>query len=224
MMISVSAQWKEEYPDARFGILVVEGVQNRTGNNQLDQKRNLLEQRLRTRYSGMDRKELSAQPPFVEYQRYFKKFKQNYPVLFQLETVAFKGRPLRSPSPLVAAMFMAELEHGFLTAGHDLDRVATPLYLDVAVGKESYTAMGGEQKILKEGDMFLADKRGVLSSVLYGPDNRSMITHETSRVLYTVYGPSLVEAKDLQAHLEEIEKTVRIFSPDACKTRMDVLP
>jgi hypothetical protein len=43
-------------------------------------------------------------------------------------------------------------------------------------------------------------------------------------VLYTVYGPSLVEAKDLQAHLEEIEKTVRIFSPDACKTRMEVLP
>jgi hypothetical protein len=75
-------------------------------DNQLDQKRNLLEERLRTRYSGMDRKELSAQPPFVEYQRYFKKFKQNYPVLFQLETVAFKGRPLRSPSPLVAAMFM----------------------------------------------------------------------------------------------------------------------
>jgi hypothetical protein len=30
-----------------------------------------------------------------------------------------------------------------------------------------------------------------------------MITHENSRVLYMVYGPSLAEAKDLQDHLEE---------------------
>jgi hypothetical protein len=121
-MISVSVKWGK-YPNARFGILFIGGVQNREGSNQLDKKRELPEERLRSRYSGMDRKEVSAQPPFAEYQRYFKKFKQNYPVLFQLETVAFKGRSLSSPSPLVATMFMAELFPDLMLEAAMIDRI-----------------------------------------------------------------------------------------------------
>ncbi|MFP4483081.1 MAG: phenylalanine--tRNA ligase beta subunit-related protein, partial [Thermovirgaceae bacterium] len=190
-MISVSAKWKEAYPDASFGVLVIEGVQNGKWNRQLDTKRELLEERIRTQYSGKSKKEIRAEPLFAEYQRYFRKFGQNYPVLLQLETVALKGRPIRSPSPLVASMFMAELESGLLTAGHDFDSLETPLHLAIAEGEERYVTMDGTERILKKGDMFFSDQKGVLSSVLYGPDNRSMITKDTSRVLFTVYGHPL---------------------------------
>jgi len=40
-MISVSGDWMETCPDARLGIIVLEGVQNTKGNKQLDRKRRL---------------------------------------------------------------------------------------------------------------------------------------------------------------------------------------
>ncbi|MGC9372964.1 MAG: phenylalanine--tRNA ligase beta subunit-related protein [Thermovirgaceae bacterium] len=224
MMISVSDDWMETCPDVRVGIIALEGVQNTKGNTHLDRKRRLLEESLRGRYLGKNRKEIAKAPPFAEYQGYFRKFGHNYPVLLQLETVALKGRPLWSPSPLVSAMFMAELEWGFLTAGHYLDAISQPIHLDIAKGDEKYVTMGGKERVLKKGDMFLSDQAGILSSVLYGPDNMSMITPETSRALFTVYGPSMTEATAIRHYLEEIEKTVRVFSPDARKADLSILP
>ncbi len=134
-----------------------------------------------------------------------------------------KGKPILSPSPLVAAMFMAELKNGLLTAGHDLDKVSLPLVLDVARGGERYAAMGARNRELKEGDMFLSDSEGILSSVLYGPDDRSYITANTSRALFTSYGAPSLAAGILQYHLEEIEAFVHILSPEAERKELLIL-
>ena len=39
---------------------------------------------------------------------------------------------------------------------------------------------------MKPGDMMISDARGVISSIVYGPDQRTRITPETTRVLLTV--------------------------------------
>lgn len=54
--------------------------------------------------------------------KYRKDIGQIYPLVLNVETVVLKRKPVFSPSLLVAAMFMAELKKGFLTAGHDLER------------------------------------------------------------------------------------------------------
>lgn len=222
-MITASADWKASFPGTFFGILVMDGIGNSAGNSGIEEIKSSLEESLRKRHSGKSRKEIALEPPFEAYERYFRKFGQGYPVLHQVETVVLKGKPIFSPSPLVAAMFMAELKNGLLTAGHDLDKVLLPLLLDVSKGGESYTAMGGKERKLTPGDMFLSDRKGILSSVLYGPDDRSSITAETSRALFTVYGAPSLAAKELHAHLEEIEELVSTLSPEAKRKELLIL-
>jgi DNA/RNA-binding domain of Phe-tRNA-synthetase-like protein len=223
-MITVSENWKISFPSAYFGALVMEGIDNSIGNPGIEDKKARLEEELRKRHIGMSRKDFLEDESVALYERHFRKFGQGYPVLHQLETVALKGKPILSPSSLVAAMFMVELKNGFLTAGHDFEKVFPPMVLDVAGGSETYQSMGGKDRKLQKGDMFLSDRNGILSSVLYGPDNRSHITLETSRALFTVYGAPSLGAHELHRHLEEIEELVFILSPGAARMELGVYP
>ena len=212
-MISVSKEWKAAYPGCFFGLLAMEGLENTETCPGLDGKRQDLENFLGLKHAGKSRKDLLSDGKYAAYEAYFRRFGQGYPVLHQLESVALKGKPISSPSAVVSAMFMAELENGLLTAGHDLARIRLPLVLGSATGEETYDAIGGRPRVLQKGDMFLADRAGVLSSVLYGPDNGSFITKGTTEVLFTVYGVPGIPALDLQGHLEKIEALVRIVCP-----------
>jgi len=222
-MITASADWKTSFPGTCFGVLAMEGIDNSAVNSRIEERKASLEESLRQRHGGKSRKEIALEAPFEAYERYFRKFGQGYPVLHQVETVALKGKPIFSPSPLVAAMFMAELKNGLLTAGHDLDKVSLPLLLDTSKGGETYQAMGGKERKLLQGDMFLSDRKGILSSVLYGPDDRSSITAATTRALFTVYGAPSLAAEELLAHLEEIEELVRTVSPGAERKELLIL-
>ena len=220
-MFAASEEWKARYPDACFGVLIMEGVDNTGKCPALEERKDALEQNLRTLYAGKSRKEIGAEHPFASYGRYYKTFGKNYHVLFQVESVALKEKPIFSPSPLVAVMFMAELKNGLLTAGHDLDRTEPPFLLDVAKGGETFTSLGGTQRTLLPEDMYFSDRNGILSSIIYGPDDSSAITAATSRALFTVYGTPSISAGEVRAHLEEIEELVHILNPEA--TRKELL-
>ena len=153
----------------------------------LDGRKAELESQLRARFR--DRAELKALDPIPAYTAYYKRFKKTYHVLLQLESVVLKGKPIPRVAALVEAMFMAELKNLMLTAGHDLDAIVTPLRIDVADGSERYVRMNGEEQVLKAGDMYIADAEGIVSCIIYGPDNRTRIRPETERVVFTVYAP-----------------------------------
>jgi len=223
-MITASVDWKANFPGTCFGVLVMENIDNTALNSGLEERKASLEESLRLRHNGKSRKEIALSPPFEAYERYYRRFGQGYPVLHQVETVALKGKPVFSPSPLVAAMFMAELGNGLLTAGHDMDKVSLPLILDISRGGENYQAMGGKERKLLQGDMFLSDRRGILSSVLFGPDDRSPITAATTRALFTVYGAPSIATEKLRAHLEEIEELVSTLSPGAERKELLIIP
>ena len=222
-MITASPCWRASYPGACFGALVLEGVENSRGSRAFDERKSALETTLRSRHEGKSRKEIGMEEPFESYGRYYKKFGQGYPVLHQVETVALKGKPLFSSSPLVTAMFMAELKNGLLTAVHDLDRVRQPLFLGVSKGEEVYRALGGKERTLPPGDMFVSDVEGILSSIICGPDERTAVTHGTARILFTVYGVPSIPASEIRAHLEETEGLVRLISPRAERQELLIL-
>ena len=70
---------------------------------------------------------------------------------------------------------MAEIDSRVLTAGHDLGSIQGTLKLDVATGGESYTLMRGTAQTPKAGDMMISDEEGIISSIIYGPDQRTQI-------------------------------------------------
>ena len=214
-MFTVSKGWKTAYPGAAVGILVMRDVVNPKRHPALEERKEELERDLRSRYAGYDRACLKALPVLEAYGAYYRKFKKTYHVQLQLESVVFKGKSIPSVSALVEAMFVAELKNLLLTAGHDLAAIQEPVGVDVAEGSERYIRLNGQEQQLKPGDMMIADAQGVISSVLYGPDQRTRITTGTEQVLFTVYAPSGIGNEAVQKHLEDIRDNVLLVAPQA---------
>lgn len=215
MGFTLSEIWKETYPGAEVGILALRNVSNPDYHPAFDERKEELEHELRSKYSGYDRSALRALPTIQAYHNYYKPFKKTYHVQLQLESVVFKGKSIPRVAALVEAMFMAELKNLLLTAGHDSDVIQAPLRIDVAEGSESYIRINRQEQKLKSGDMMIADSKGVISSVLYGPDHRTQISSTTTRVIFTVYAPPGIGERVVYEHLKDIRSNVLIFAPEA---------
>lgn len=214
-MIEISSSWKSTYPGASLGVLVMHGVENPPQHPQLDGKKKDLENSLRGQFSSYDRASLKDVSVLASYRDYYKQFNKTYHVQHQLESVVFKNRPIPRVAALVEAMFMAELKNLLLTAGHDLDAIEAPLRIDVAKGTERYIRMNGEEQVLKAGDMMIADANDIVSCIIYGPDRRTRIRPETTRVVFTVYAPPGIEGQYVRHHLEDIRENVTVIAPGA---------
>jgi len=212
--------WKENHPHAALGVLAVEGIVNKQVSDALDAEKVALAQWLAERFDS--REPIKADATLQAYAAYYKRFRKNYHVFFQMESVAVKGKPIPRVNALVEAMFMAELKHGLLTAGHDLDEVAGAVTLDCAMGDKRYQTMSGEMKTLKTGDMYIRDEIGILSSIIYGPDGRTHITGKTRRALFTVYAVDGITERAVKRHMEDIVRWIRLFSPEAQTIAMAV--
>jgi DNA/RNA-binding domain of Phe-tRNA-synthetase-like protein len=112
-------------------------------------------------------------------------------------------------------MFMSEMDGLLLTAGHDLDSISLPMTLSVASGDETYTLLRGDIQTAKVGDMLIADSKGVISSIIYGPDQRTQITPGTCNVVFTVYAPDGIEETTVDKHLHSLMESVQIIEPQA---------
>ena len=214
-MFNVTSAWKSVYRDAHVGVLVMRDVTNPAQHSELEKRKAELEKQLRAQFAGQDRATLSSHPILQAYSAYYKRFKKSYHVQLQLESIAWKGKSIPSVSALVESMFMAEIKNMMLTAGHDLDVLELPLALDVSRGAETYTLMRGDEQILKPDDMFISDQKGVISSIIYGPDQRTQITPSTQNVVFTVYAPVGIDQSAVEKHLEELRDYVLIIAPQA---------
>jgi DNA/RNA-binding domain of Phe-tRNA-synthetase-like protein len=214
-MLTVSENWRNAYPGAAVGVLAMQNVANPKRHAALKARKVELEKQLRNRFADQGKAALKALPTIQAYSAYYKLFKKTYHVLLQLESVALQGKSIPSVASLVEAMFMAEMEDLILTAGHDLDVVQPPLRLDVSNGTECFVRMNGQEQVLKAGDMFIADARGVISSVIYGPDQRTQIRAETQRVFFTSYAPAGIGEQAVRRHLENIQANVKLVASEA---------
>jgi DNA/RNA-binding domain of Phe-tRNA-synthetase-like protein len=213
-MFNVTEAWKTTYPDAHAGILVMRNVHNPSAHSELESRKKELETQLRAQFAGQDRKAIEGIPTIAVYNAYYKQFKKTYHVQAQLESILFKDRPIPSVAALVEAMFMSEVKNMLLTAGHDLDQLQLPVTLNVASGHEQYTLLRGQEQILKSRDMYMADQVGVISSIIYGPDQRTQINAATCNALFAVYAPAGISPDSVKSHLQDIRDYVLVVSPD----------
>ena len=222
MQVLVADSWRSAHPGARVGMLALRSVRNPALAEALAAESRSLERSLREQFAGRTRAELSRLPTLTAYNAFYKRFGKSYHVQLQLESVVLKGKPLASASALVQAMFMAELGSQLLTAGHDLDRVVPPLTIAAATGGETYTRINGQPQALKAGDMYTSDAQGILSSVIYGPDERTQLRPDTTRALYVTYAPVGIETDALWQHLRQIESYVRLVAPESEEELIEV--
>jgi DNA/RNA-binding domain of Phe-tRNA-synthetase-like protein len=214
-MFEVTPAWKSTYPEAYVGVLIMRAVSNPAHHPALENQKAALEEQLRAQFSGQDGAMIANHPILRAYGDYYRQFKKTYHIQLQLESIVLKGKSIPNVAALVEAMFMAEMQDMLLTAGHDLDVLHLPLTVDVATGTEQYTLLRGEEQELKPSDMMIRDQKGVISSIVYGPDQRTQITPNTQNVIFTVYAPPGIEEQTVQEHLQHIQENVMIFAPGA---------
>ena len=208
---------------ARMGFLEARGLPALPCHPALEARRLELEQELRARHQGQDRRALAERPALAAFAGYYRGFGQTSHLLAQLESVALKGKSIPSRSCAVTALFMAEMKHGVLAAAHDLGRLSGTLRMAAGSGAETYVALGGRTASVHPGDLFLSQDRGVLSSILSGPDQDTPVGPETRDVLYAFYAPEALAGADLDAAMDEVEACLALFAPEAARTRR-VLP
>ena len=214
-MFEVTSAWRSAFPGAHVGVLAMRDVTNPAHDIALEKIKAELESGLREQFKGQDRTALSQHPVLQVYGDYYKRFKKTYHVQLQLESIVMKGKSVPSVASLVEAMFMAEVKNMLLTAGHDLDILQLPLTLDISKGTETYTLMRGESQTLKPGDMFISDKAGIISDIIYGPDQRTQINANTRNVVFTVYAPTGIDEQLVTHHLQDMRDYVLIIAPQA---------
>jgi DNA/RNA-binding domain of Phe-tRNA-synthetase-like protein len=212
LSIAASPAWRTAHPGATFGLLELSRVDNTRPSVELQEHKRATEARLRERYQGFTRKEFLSLPVMVAYERYYKHFDKTYHVLLQLESIVLKGKNLPDVSPLVDANFSAEVETLILTAGHDADLLSGEILMDIAGAGDLITRMNGVPKEIDAGDMLMRDALGVCCTLIYGQDNRSPITVNTSHALYVSYAPPGVPTELVADHLSQIVNNIRLFT------------
>ena len=223
LTISPTNEWHTTHPGALIGLLELSGVTQPASSPALDERKRETEVRLRARYGGFTRQDFLALPVMAAYQRYYKRFDKTYHVQLQLESLVLKGKNLPNVSPLVDANFTAEVETLVLTAGHDVDKLFTPVTIDVSREGDQITQMNGAAKAIRPGDMVMRDAQGISCTIIYGQDERSPISAQTSHVLYVAYAPPGVPAESVDEQLRRIEENIRLFSPSAVAQRHELL-
>lgn len=214
-MLIISDECRQAYPGISVGLMVMKNLCNLPSHEALEQKKQELEDSLRNQFEKYSRSDLKNIELIKVYGDYYKRFKKNYHVLFQLESVALKKKPIPTVSTLVEAMFMAELKNFLLSAAHDLQCVNSPITLDISKGVEGYIGINNKEQLLNSNDLFIKDQREVISSIIYGPDRRTRIQQNTKEVMYIVYALPGIEENIVLNHLRDIKKYVDLFSPQA---------
>ena len=73
----------------------------------------------------------------------------------------------------------------------------------------------GDEQVLKADDMMISDEIGVVSSIVYGPDQRMQITDGTRNVVFTVYAPAGINEQTVAQHLQDIQEYVTVIAPQS---------
>ncbi len=223
-MFSLSERFKDSFPEAKIGFLAVKDINLSSSSSDLMlEMQKSLEDQLKQKFSECTKKDLKELEEIRAYSDHYKKFKKTYHVLLQLESVALKGKELFRGNVFVQIMLMSELKNLLLTSVHDLEKTGLPILVERADGSETYEGIDGTIRTLKENDMFMKDSEGIISSVIYGPDKRTMVDDNTKAALFAVYAPAGIGEEKVWTHLEDIRQYILEVSPDAHSSDIKVL-
>ena len=213
--MKISSEIIDKYPDTVFGMMSAVNLNSSPDHQAWEKLRDREINAFRSNLPDFDRKKSASVQPLAGYTQYFKRLKKTYPVLLQMESVLLKEKDLRSSSLAVEVMFLAEVKSGLLVAGHDPSRLSGDYVLKLARGDEKFKIVSGQSRQLKEDDIFMADGRHILSSVLEGQDYQSRLTEKSERALYCVYGLGGVGSEQLEKFFLDLRHYIQTAFPAA---------
>ncbi len=223
-MIEIHPNMNDQYQNTYFGILVLQNFYEQAGGKETFLKFTYDElKNIRNSHSNYDRKVFCETDEVAKpYIHYYKKFKKTYHVLAQLESI-LNGKNFPDAIPLVQALFMTELKTSLLIAGHDLKKCNLPLTIQMSKGGEIYSGAGNRSIVLKPKDICLKDQKNYILSIIYGQDNTTRITKETTDVFFLIDGVPGLEKHHIEQGLKTLLWYVHMLAPDIVPIDMRVI-
>jgi DNA/RNA-binding domain of Phe-tRNA-synthetase-like protein len=115
----------------------------------------------------------------------------------------------------VQAMFLTEIKTSLLIAGHDLGKCSLPLTIQMSQGGETYEGFGNRMIAVKPNDICLSDQEGLILSIIYGQDEKTRITEDTSHVLFLVDGVPGLDKIHFEDGLNTLMSYLNVLDPSA---------
>ncbi len=223
-MIKIHSNMDESYSKTYFGILILEKFcEQSSGKEAFKQLVQKELNNIRSIHANYERKAFIEVNNVVNaYVRYYKRFKKTYHVLPQLESV-LSGKKFPEETALVQILFLAELKTQLLIAAHDLKKCHLPLTIQMSQGGETLLGSNNRNIVLKPNDICLRDTDDYILSIIYGQDERTRITKETTDVLFLIDGVPGLERKYVEDGLATLLSYVRAFEPDIKPKELKVI-
>ncbi|MBM3138154.1 MAG: hypothetical protein FJZ98_08205 [Chloroflexi bacterium] len=203
----------QKYPAAHIGIMILELKPWKESLGDLSRMTDEIIFELKK--TNPDKDTLKYNNVIEAYALYYKGFKKTFHLIPQLESVIFHDKKNKAPFPLLQAVFAAELKNMLLTAVHDVDAVQFPVSVGLASGEEKYQLLNGSETITKSGDMCMSDRSGVISSIIYGPDNRTKLTPQTSKAMIVVYAPVGIGLERVDRHFDDLISLIELITEES---------
>ena len=90
-MLQITQEFKQKYPDAFAGMLILRNAINLPFFTELEDRKRQLEEDLCARNAGMDAHTMAATPTLAAYADYYRRFDKTCHVQGQLVSIVHKG-------------------------------------------------------------------------------------------------------------------------------------
>ena len=211
------------FPEVRIGVLVLEDVDNRSGESFADELQRAREQ-VRSRFDGVNVTEHPRIHCWREAYRAFGAKPKKYPSSIEnLVRRTLNGESLRAINPLVDLYNIVSLKHLLPVGGEDLDRVVGDIRLTRAGEDEPAIQLLGEkeERALKVGEVIYTDARGAICRRWNWKEaDRTKLTEDTKRAVLVLEALARVTRSELQEAMAELQELVHAHTGASASTHV----
>ncbi|OPL07921.1 MAG: hypothetical protein AVO33_03375 [delta proteobacterium ML8_F1] len=187
--IIVERDFWEIFPEARIGVLVARGLDNRLRDGEIYEE--ILKDAQKEALRYLEASEFTLNPVVRDWREAFKKFKTKKGARASIEALlkrVVKGNPIGTINPLVDLYNGVSLTYGLPVGGEDIDCFQGDIRLTRARGDEVFVPLGeSENSPPYEGEVVYKDEAGAICRCFnWREAERTMLTESTVNALLII--------------------------------------
>ena len=216
----IEKEFLDIFPEARLGILVCHGIDNRI--KEQDKYAVYLKDSVSLAARHIENPEFTENPVIRRWRDAFYKFKTKKGARCSIEALlkrVSKGGEIGPINPLVDIYNGLSLKYGIPVGGEDIDKFEGNVRLTLASGDEEFMTLGSEKsEPPSPGEIVYKDDAGAICRCFNWREAvRTMLTEETTNAFMCIETLSKEELPVLEEALEELKNLIEKELPGTCE-------
>ncbi|MEX2707251.1 MAG: B3/4 domain-containing protein [Candidatus Freyrarchaeum guaymaensis] len=212
-MLVISKEVKEKFPDLNAKTTVIDGINVKKEESELEEFKRVVFAEVRERY---DLEGLKFDERMRKYRDFFWRINIDptkiRPASEALIRRILQGKPIPKINTAVDAYNLASIKSGVPLAAFDMDTIKGRLYMRFSEAGELFVGIGMEKpKVLRGGEIVVSDDCKLVAIYPYRDSDDTKITLRTKRILLMSCGVPGISDTDLDQALEYAVEYVQKF-------------